>query len=227
VYCLSSATLSDDQILLRGRTMYLCAPRGQLVEGFLAVAPYDCVGALSLLPLESFIELERFSRVIDAFYVEAFGCSSWLIYEQGRGGGGASADIDAGFPFHAHLCAAPMSVDLHDPLAERFASNEISCLRELASTSRNRPYLYVDGEDRHGRRRKVVYLPPTPEMSGELERSRLKPLIAELAGIPHRGHWRACADDAELASLTARFTRWAGSGRLPPGLNQTGPAWGP
>ena len=210
VFCLGSASLSDGQILHRGRSMYLCAPRGQMVEGFLAVAPYECVGALALLPPESFIELERFSTMIESFYVEALGCPSWLIYEQGRGGGGASADLEAGFPFHAHLCAVPISVDLHEPLSERFTAYEISSVGELRSIPRHQPYLYVDGQDRHGRRRRVVYLPSTPEMSGDLERSRLKPLIAELAGIPDRGHWRDYADDDELASLTARFTRWAG-----------------
>jgi hypothetical protein len=191
--------------------MYLCAPRGQMVEGFLAVAPYECVGALSLLPPESFSELERFANVIESFYTEAFGCSSWLSYEQGRGGGGALADAEARFPFHAHLCAVPMSVDLHEPLGVRFTPREISSLRELRSISRRTPYLYIDGPDRHARRRKVVYLPSTVEMSGELERSRLKPLIAELGGIPNRGHWRGYADDAELAAVTTRFTRWAES----------------
>jgi diadenosine tetraphosphate (Ap4A) HIT family hydrolase len=211
VFCLSSASFSDQQILLRGRTMYLCAPRGQLVEGFLAIAPYECVGALSLLPPESFLELERFANVIESFYREAYGCSSWLSYEQGRGGGGAMADIEAGFPYHAHLCAVPMTVNLHESLAERFLASEISSLRELRSVPRHRPYLYVDCADRHGRRQKVVYLPSTVEMSGELERSRLKPLIAKLAGIPERGHWRGYADDAELAAVTARFSRWQGA----------------
>jgi hypothetical protein len=116
----------------------------------------------------------------------------------------------------------PISVDLHEPLSERFTAYEISSVGELRSIPRHQPYLYVDGQDRHGRRRRVVYLPSTPEMSGDLERSRLKPLIAELAGIPDRGHWRDYADDDELASLTARFTRWASTAP-----HQTGPAWGP
>jgi len=207
VYCLSTAALRDDQILLRGRGLYLCAPRGQLVEGFLAVAPYACIGALSRLPRASLDELERTIAMVGSFYAEAYGCRSWLVYEQGRGGGGASFDAEAGFPFHAHLCALPIDVDLHTTLADRFTAMEISCLQDLPATVGETPYLFVDGRDGSGRRRRAVYLPSTPSMRATLERSRLKPIIAELIGLPERGTWRAYAGDDELASLIARWRR--------------------
>ena len=208
VFCLSTAALHDDQILLRGRTLYLCAPRGQLVEGFFAVAPYACLGALSRLPPESFDELEHAMTAVGSFYTGAYGCRSWLVYEQGRGGGGASFDPDAGFPFHAHLCALPLDVDLHTTLADRFTAVEVASLQDLPATVGEAPYLYIDGRDGGGRRRRAVYLPATPAMRAELERSRLKPMIAELTGLPERGTWRAYAGDAELASLIARFGQW-------------------
>ena len=40
VFCLDTGALRDDQVLLYGDAMYACAPRGQLVEGFAAIAPY-------------------------------------------------------------------------------------------------------------------------------------------------------------------------------------------
>jgi hypothetical protein len=46
VYCLHNGYLSGEQVLLRGENFYLCAPNGQIVEGFLAIVPYDCSGAL-------------------------------------------------------------------------------------------------------------------------------------------------------------------------------------
>jgi len=211
VFCLSTAALHDNQVLSRGRSVYVCAPRGQLIEGFLAVAPYACVGALSRLPAEVFDEIERALATVVSFYRDAYGRGSWLVYEQGRGGGGASTDAVAGFPFHAHLCALPIDVDLHTALARRFTAMEIGALRDLPATAGDAPYLYIDGVDAGGCRRRSVYLPMTPPLRAELERSRLKPLIAALAGLPERGTWRAYPGDAELAALRRRFAQWRGS----------------
>ena len=214
VYCLSTATLRDEQILLRGRSVYLCAPRGQLVEGFLAVAPYACASALSRLPVEWLAELERMTALVEAFYAEAYGRSSWLFYEQGRGGAGAPHDPRGQFPFHAHLCALPLDVDLHAALATQLEPIAITRLEDLTSAVCNGTYVYVARRDSGGGRHRAVYMPQTPAMRAELEQSRLKPLIAALAGLPGRGYCRTCAGDRELASLIARFARWRTSASI-------------
>src|SRR4051812_46850788 len=119
IYCLDTGELRDEQVLLRGRDSYLCAPRGQLVEGYLAIAPYRCVGCLAMLPREQFAELQRFKNIVSAFYAHVYGVRHPMFYEQGRAGRNVSSDS---FPLHAHLCCLPLSADIHSVLTERYAS---------------------------------------------------------------------------------------------------------
>ena len=207
VFCLENGALRDDQILLRGAGMYACAPRGQLVEGFAAVAPYACLGSLSQLPAEGFVELEEMIGTLGRFYADTYGCRGWLLYEQGRGGGGLTVDPQDGFPIHTHLCALPLDIDLHGALAARFRSMPVRSVRDLAAVA-DGPYLYVERRHREGRHGARVYLPASPETRRELESSRVRPLVAALAGLPERGDWRDYPGDAELASAVARFHAW-------------------
>ena len=207
VFCLENAALRDDQILMRGDLMYACAPRGQLVEGFAAVAPYACIGSLSQLTREALTELEEMIATLGRFYAETYGCEGWLLYEQGRGGGGSTVDPQDGFPMHTHLCALPLDVDLHAALAERFRSVPIRGAADLADAV-DGPYLFVERRDRQDRRCARVYLPSSPDTRRELESSRVRPLVAALAGMPERGDWRDYPGDAELAAAVTRFHAW-------------------
>lgn len=194
VYCLDTGELRDEQVLLRGRDFYLCAPRGQLVEGYLAIAPYRCVGCLAILPREQFAELQRLKNIVSAFYGNVFGIRhEKMFYEQGRAGLNGSSES---FPLHAHLCCLPLSASIHPTLRERYASKPLTGIDGLADETG--PYVYVETPDAvrlyHG--------------SEELERMRLKPHIAAVLGMPERGHWRDHPGDAELARLIERFTSY-------------------
>src|SRR5262249_32084649 len=185
VYSLGTSRLSAEQILLRGDALYLCAPLGQLVEGFLAIAPYECVPCLAALEASAFPELRRMCTLVAAFYAEAYGVTRPTWYEQGRAGGGAIVDAAAGFSRHPDLCSVPMSVDLRAPLAARYAERALSGPEVLAETTEGEPYLYVESAGK-----RFVYVARSAESRSELEASRLKPLVAQLAGIPERGDWR-------------------------------------
>ena len=194
-YCLDTGVLRDEQVLLRGEEFYLCAPRGQLVEGYLAIAPYRCIGCLAELPEESLAELLRLKALVAEFYGrEPF------LYEQGRAGDGASAE-EIGFPLHAHLCCLPVEVDV-EGLFERYARIDVGGLRELRNAAASRPYVYIEnGSSR-------VYVPRDESGAAELRQLRLKPQLAELLGIPERGHWRDYPGDEELARVIAAFHEW-------------------
>ena len=207
VFCLETGALRDDQVILRGEMMYACVPRGQLVEGFAAIAPYACLGSLSQLPPESLAELEEMVATLGGFYSETYGCERWLLYEQGRGGGGLTVDPQDGFPIHTHLCALPLEVDLQAALEGRFQSVPIRGVGDLADVV-DGPYLYVERRDRQDRRDARVYLPSSPESRRELESSRVRLLVAALAGTPERGDWRDYPGDAELEAAIARFAAW-------------------
>ena len=91
-YCLVNEVLRDEQILLRGQDLYLCALRGQLVEGYLAIAPFQCIGSLSQVPAAFFAGLASLKdRVLD-FYEKAYRSAGATFYEQGRAGGGLPVD---------------------------------------------------------------------------------------------------------------------------------------
>ena len=130
VYCLENALLTPAQILLRGANLYLCAPRGQLTEGFLAIAPYRCIGCLAMLPPDWYAELAQMERVVAGFYERAYGVTVATFYEQGRAGGGASPEEAGGFPLHAHLCCLPLSPDVHG-LLRKYRRKQISGWHDL------------------------------------------------------------------------------------------------
>lgn len=200
VYCLQNNHLAADQVLWRGRDFYLCAPKGQIVEGFLAIAPYACIGALSKLPDAAFDELASLQVRVRRFYASAYGTKEALFYEQGRGGGGASVDALDRFPLHAHLCSLPVSVALHALLDQRYLRLPIDGPAHLAQVADGKPYLYVEAEQA-----RAVYVARQPEQTAEIECARLKPIIAELMGMARRGDWRAYPGEAEL---TATLHKW-------------------
>jgi diadenosine tetraphosphate (Ap4A) HIT family hydrolase len=201
VYCLTSGVLRDEQVLVRGEHLYVCAPLGQLVEGYLAIAPYRCAGCLAALPAELLAEVVRLKALVAEFYADAYGVSRPTFYEQGRGGAGARVDPADGFPLHAHLCGLPVDADAHALLAPRFARRPASGPSELAGAAGGHPYVYLECAG-HA----CVYVPHTDAQRGEMERMRLKPELAALIGRPRRGHWRAYPGEAEVARVIRRFT---------------------
>jgi len=205
VYCLSNGELHDDQILLRGKHLYLCAPQGQIVEGYLVIAPLSCTGSLSALPTSWLPELNFLKNVVSAFYREAYGVTNGTLYEQGRAGGGAQFDEAGGFPHHAHLCCLPLAVDLHTFLGQRYARTNLSGPENLSIAAPDCPYVYIEGPDSEGLYKRCAYVPVTDEERRELEQMRLKPVIATLIGLPDRGSWRTYPGDRELESLIKRF----------------------
>lgn len=196
VYCLRNKELLDDQILLRGDDLFLCAPRGQLIEGYLAIAPYECIGSFSRMPKGSFPELKRFRNAVLGFYERAYGLTQATFYEQGRAGAGASIDTAGGFPLHAHLCSLPLAVDLHSVLAPDFFRKTVSGLEDLPTVARDEPYIYVESTGET-----AVYVASSGKGRAALAGMRLKPVIANLVGYPERGHWRTYPGDLELQKL--------------------------
>ena len=192
VFCLRNAQLDERQILLRGTHLYVCAPRGQLVEGCLIIAPFDCVGCFAHAPASHLAELAALTAIVDRFYADVYGVECASYYEQGRAGGGAATDALGGFPHHAHLCCLPVEVDLH-LLLRNYAAEPVEELSDAAAASGGRPYAYVDAVG--GR---AVYVARTQAAWTELERLRLKPRIAELLGLDSRAVERRYPDGYAL-----------------------------
>jgi diadenosine tetraphosphate (Ap4A) HIT family hydrolase len=210
VYCLQNKELHDDQILLRSDGLYLCAPRGQFIEGYLVIAPYEHIGSFSQLPTVSFPELKRLRSIVRGFYERAYGVTQMTFYEQGRAGAGASVDEAGGFPFHAHLCSLPFAVDLHSVLAPDFFRKTVPGLEDLPGAARDEPYVYFESLGQA-----AVYVAGSGEGRSRLEGMRLKPVIASLAGYPERGSWRAYPGDLELRNLRENWRIHGESDSMP------------
>jgi diadenosine tetraphosphate (Ap4A) HIT family hydrolase len=196
VYCPGSGILEPSQILMRGDHLYVCAPRGQLVPGFVAIAPLECIGSCSQLPGDWFVELDRMSAAVAQFYAQAYGNDGCIRYEQGRAGGGARVDPADGFPLHAHLCSLPLDVDLHGWLGARYEAVAVDGPAGLAGATHGQPYVYV--EQGGGA---AVYVGRSPRDVTELASFRLRPVIAGLLGRPERGYWRDDPDDPRLEEV--------------------------
>lgn len=199
VFCLDNGELTERQILLRGSQLYLCAPRGQLVEGCLIIAPYECVGCFAHAPAGYVEELAALQALVERFYAAAYGIQRPCFYEQGRAGGGAVTDTLGGFPHHAHLCSMPLEVDLH-PLLRDHAVVPVDAASEVRDAAGGRPYAYLDAAGS-----RAVYVPRTREGCRSLEQLRLKPRIAELIGLPGHGDWRRHPGDDALERVVERF----------------------
>jgi hypothetical protein len=204
-FCLENALIRDYQLLAHGASFYLCAPRGQLTEGYLAIAPYRCIGSLSQLPAQSFSELAQLKRIVEDFYRAAYHVVQPTFYEQGRAGGGAVIDEVGGFPLHAHLCCMPTRLDLHTVLAQQYVGRNLSGAQELPEATHSEPYVYVEGLDASGSYRRSAYVAHSHETRAELEHMRLKPMIARLMGLPGRGDWRLYPGDWELQQVVMKF----------------------
>jgi hypothetical protein len=207
VYCPANAELRDGQILLRDRGAYLCAPQGQFLEGYLAIAPYRCRGSLARLPARDFPAVVRLQRIAADFCRATYRAPQVTFYEQGR------ADADAGapdetFPLHAHLCCLPLALDLHSVLEREYARADLSGVRDLPVAAGGAPYVYVEGPDARGEHRRSLYVGRSMGARASLRRMRLKPMIAELLGMPERGNWRAYPGDRELQQVIASFGRY-------------------
>lgn len=206
MYCLGNGELHTSQVLLQGRHFYLCAPKGQMVEGYLVIAPHSCIGSLSAIPVSWFPELNQMKSVVSAFYQEVYGATDGTLYEQGRAGGGVRIDEVGGFPHHAHLCCLPLAVDLHTFLGQQYIRKTVCGPEELSLVVPDCPYVYLEGRDSEGLHKRCVYVSTTDRGRRELEQMRLKLTIATLVGLPDRGNWRIYSGRRELERLIGRFT---------------------
>jgi diadenosine tetraphosphate (Ap4A) HIT family hydrolase len=208
VFCLDTGSLDARQVLQRSSSAYLAAPLGQVVEGFLTIAPYRCVSSLSQLAAEELADVVALQTLARRFLDVVYGVKSTICYEQGRGGDGSRLDSADGFPLHAHLCILPVTPPLGDRLAEsarshlkrHFRKRQLSALNELPRACSGQPYLYLEAPY------PTVFTGRNDVERRELSRARLKLLLTDLAGVPARANWRTCPGYEELNRLIQNWS---------------------
>jgi diadenosine tetraphosphate (Ap4A) HIT family hydrolase len=210
-----ASEIAPEQVVLRGRYFYVLVPLGQLIPGFLIIAPYSCdsgqggARCLAELPDEAIAELGELKETVRAFFEHALGETSPIFYEQGRAGGGAQTDATGRFSHHAHLCCLPHPVAIDGWLEGRFASTRLDGLGELAGKLRQlgaQPYVYLESTVRNGTEvRRRLFTGTGPARRSELETLRLKDPISQLLGLPERANWRDWPAHDDVAAVIATF----------------------
>ncbi len=199
------------QLLLASPNFYVIVPRGQAVEGHLAIYTHRCgdrarrLRCLDDLRETEVAELAQVADVVQAFY-RAIYRSGALFYEHGRGGGSERADPTEGHGYHPHLCALPIDVDVGTLLGPRFSGSRAVALPHIREQIGARPYLFVSAaDDRSATVGKAYY-----DRQGEqaLRAWSLKRALAESLGLEGQWDWRLDDNREWLAAVAAKFDAW-------------------
>ena len=209
-FCVANSTMAPEQVLVESDSLYIVAPRGQLMLGFLIIAAKSCDPSLGGLPCYSkasaheIAELSELIRIVESYYIDALGATAWTMYEQGRAGGGATVDKVGGFPHHAHLCCIPVSLPHQRMITPTIESNAVA----LSGLSRvDTAYFYIRSSSlTAGQADESVY-----QNDDRLCEFRFKHNIAEEFGDPSLGSWRTTNDTALLSQTISTFGKWYGS----------------
>lgn len=208
----ATGQIAPDQIVYRGEHVYVCVPLGQVIPGFLIIAPYTCdpglggAACMAGLPEGALRELHLLKGLVQRFFREVLDVHDPIFYEQGRAGGGSRHDATGRFSHHAHLCCFPGHVDVVDWLADHYFPTRMESLRDLPGALRTKgaqPYVYLDTVQRRGSERSdLLFTGESPSQQAELGVLRLKEPITELLGLPGRANWRAWPGHDDVARIT-------------------------
>jgi len=180
------------RVLLATNTFRVFPTIGQLVDGYLMIAPVSHYTAMDQIPAEAVVELVDLSELIRTVLSKLYGSS--VFFEHG-----ARSPINGGCGvYHAHLHAMPLH-GLADPvetLKQRFSYIELSDLHEVTKQSARLPsYLFY--QDSNAR----LYLFDT----GPLPSQYMRILFASSLG-EENWNWREVGREERLLSTVERLS---------------------
>lgn len=170
---------------------------GQLVEGYLLIAPKEHYTALDEMPTQHLEEFSAVYRLVRLAMSKVYGPS--LCFEHGaRAPGNGGCGI-----YHAHLHVVPFS-DVRDPLAklrDRFPYEQVHQFQDIATvTSRSSPYLLYEDTGSN----KYVFL------VGNLPSQYMRRLLAEVLGQTN-WDWRTVKKEERLLTTLNRLPHYFNS----------------
>ena len=198
VFCNIEDNFSPEQMIYHNDRFYLCVPKGQIVEGFLILSTYQHVKCMSELSKSDFSMIEEIICLVNKFYSYAYQVSDFVIYEQGRAGGGAEYDTMSYFPYHFHLCFLPIKYDFFSYLDQYFDFKIVDKMEEVISIKK--PYFYIwSGKE------KRIYFGKNKEGDKMLETYRFKKIICKEINIHKHYSWRENNDAAVIEKTIKKF----------------------
>ena len=221
VFCLKNKILNDEQILLRGEYLYLCAPLGQITEGYLIISPYSCnidigsrLGCLSSFNKNMFSELIIFKNIVKEYYKYRYGNYHPVFYEQGRAGGDKIYDTSGRFPHHAHFCGVPKNLNIHSILSSKYEEIKINSISEIVRYKSKGAYILVDSYDKNYSKKISLYTSYNELQEMELEKFRLKPIIFELEEDFSDPNWRLDPEENKMLKVISTFSTFIKNKKL-------------
>lgn len=153
---------------------------GQIVEGYLLIAPKKHYLSIAALPNELFNELEFVKKKIEEtltnIYIKPIFFEHGSVSEKQRAGCCVT---------HAHIHAVPADVSISDFLSKNFIANKIKFYSELP---KNEAYLFLEEKNE-----RFVY-----SIEEFVPSQYLRKIIANRLGCAEKGDWRAYPGINEL-----------------------------
>jgi diadenosine tetraphosphate (Ap4A) HIT family hydrolase len=182
----------QDRVILATESFRVFPSIGQLVEGYLLIAPVAHYRALDEMPTQVFDQLSTVRESVRAAMSKTYGPS--LSFEHG-----AREPVNGGCGvYHAHLHVVPFPT-LRDPVAElknRFPCKLLPQLKDIATvTHGTSPYLLYEDLESNSYAFFV----------GNLSSQYMRRLLAEILGQSD-WDWRAAGREQRLFDALARFS---------------------
>lgn len=181
-----------NKILYESNNFVVFPSLGQIVEGYLLIAPKKHLIATGEIPTELYPELnsvyQKVKKVLSDVYESPLFFEHGPISQNKRGG----CCIE-----HAHFHAVPVKVDILEDLAKHFKYKGIKTFSGIRKQfKKGVPYFYY--ESNLGKR----YLFEIPEI---VPSQYIRKIIAYKIGKPERWDWRICLGLDELSKTIKKL----------------------
>lgn len=209
LFCNPRKSFAPNQILLEGQYFYLFAPKGQIIEGYIILAPYSCTTirfqSLADTPSNYMAELLNFVNIIQLFFKTCYGIKHGVFFEHGRAGICLTYKHSWSDCYHAHLCCYPVDINLHDVLMKQYSARQIKDCSVIPMVAKDRRYLYLESVNAFGGvSRNIFYVSD----DCVIERGFLRGMLADRLGCQERADWRTYPGEKEIASTSIRFSQF-------------------
>ncbi len=181
-------------VLFESKNFVVFPSLGQIVEGYLLIAPKKHFISMGGIPANLYPELERVRKKVKKVLTKHYGAA--LFFEHGpisqTKKGGCCVE-------HAHFHAVPAKMDIFKDLAQHFRYTKINSYKSLKQQFlKGIPYLFL--EDNSGQR----YLFP---ISIPIPSQYIRKIIAKKIGDPNRWDWKTCLGLAELKKTVKKLKK--------------------
>ncbi|HLD58433.1 MAG TPA: hypothetical protein VI977_02215 [archaeon] len=170
-----------NRILFESKNFVVFPTIGQIVEGYLLIAPKKHFISIAAIPKSMFSELEKLQKKVRAVLEENY--STPLFFEHGPV---SETKKGSCCITHAHLHAVPIELDIVRELEKKFKPKKILSLAELKKNFwKKKPYFFVETNS------KERFAFSVPEIAPS---QYIRRIIAIRTGNPEKWDWHTAPE---------------------------------